>query len=257
MPENALRDLGAGDALISVFFAGAATQEVSDWPTTLDDVTFPPSGLTGANECAERPELEVHWDGFNYLEQMLWVLVAFGAEVSEETRAETWAVASSLQPVGNLTPGGGACVVTAPPQPGVVPPDPFPATSLVGVWYGTDDLWTELPHQGTVLRGLPADTDGSLTTKTFWWNWDYSWTLGDPATTDAGPTAEQITPDITVTARRLDAPAPPVEENRGTNAYTPETHSSMLVGLDLPTAGCWELTATYQNAQLSYVVAIP
>jgi hypothetical protein len=30
----------------------------------------------------------------------------------------------------------------------------------------------------------------------------------------------------------------------------------MLVGVEIPTAGCWQITASYRDAVLSYVVSV-
>ncbi|MGH8871367.1 MAG: hypothetical protein ACRDWS_05275 [Acidimicrobiia bacterium] len=76
--------------------------------------------------------------------------------------------------------------------------------------------------------------------KTFWWSENYS--PGDPA-------------EITVTAEHLDGSAPTVEVGGpGGGGFNPSIGNFMLVGLELPQPGCWDLTARYKSATLSYVV---
>jgi len=59
---------------------------------------------------------------------------------------------------------------------------------------------------------------------------------------------------MTVEGTRLDGD--------GTFRFGPGTNASadfgtaMLVGIEVPTAGCWRLTATYRDRYLSYVVLV-
>jgi len=61
-------------------------------------------------------------------------------------------------------------------------------------------------------------------------------------------------PTIIVTGRRLDGPGA-FTFGPGTNASA-DFGTAMLVGIDIPSYGCWELTARYRLATLSYVVAV-
>ena len=105
-------------------------------------------------------------------------------------------------------------------------------------WYGTGRLWTMLRHGGEVWFDLPRGADG-LGQKTFWWSADFD-VIHEPQ------------PAISVAGRQLDgfgrfaSPAP------GTNAGA-DFGSAMLIGVGVPTTGCWEITATYRRATLSYV----
>jgi hypothetical protein len=130
--------------------------------------------------------------------------------------------------------------VTRPPDPSFVPPAPYsPTTPFAGeFWYGTEALWTEVRLDG-MWRGLPYG--GSYTQKVFWWRQGYDWR-----------TEQQ--PDLTVTGRRLDAPAPPLVASRATNAFAGDIGSAMLTGVDIPTPGCWEITGHYAGTELSFVV---
>ncbi len=141
--------------------------------------------------------------------------------------------------------GRDSCPVTA---PGNIPFSPAseapeaPPALYDGVWFGTPDLWTMVDTQGQIWSDLPVGEDGSLTQKTFWWAEGYVF--------DREPL-----PDITVTAEHLDGAAPTVQAGGpGTNGTHPDLGSFMLVGLEIPQEGCWEVTAEYRGASLSYVV---
>ena len=129
--------------------------------------------------------------------------------------------------------------VTPPPQPPFVPPDPFlpepPSSEFV--WYGSRHLWTDLPVDGAWGQLLEGE-------KTFWWNENYVWN-------------HEPEPALAVNAQRLDDPAIWVEAGPATNAYHPSFQSAMLVGLQLPSPGCWEISGRYQGQTLAFVVWVP
>ncbi|HEV8053264.1 MAG TPA: hypothetical protein VGP30_00385, partial [Candidatus Limnocylindrales bacterium] len=133
------------------------------------------------------------------------------------------------------------CPLTRPDRPFLAPaPQPErPPARYQSVWFGSSDLWTMLRPEGEVWSALPR-TSHSLGQKTFWWsaNW---------------PGVKEPEPDIGVTGRRLDGPGTFRAGNPGTNAFA-DFGSAMLVGVDFPTGGCWELTGRYKGAELSYVV---
>lgn len=128
------------------------------------------------------------------------------------------------------------CPVTQPPELPFTPPPPYrPTAPWAGsFWYGTHLLWTQVPGDGTW---------SGPTQKVFWWREGYSW-------------KEDPTPQLTVTGRRLDAPAPTLSASTATNAFAEDIQSAMLVGVDFPTSGCWEITGKVADAELSFVVWI-
>ena len=141
-----------------------------------------------------------------------------------------------------------ACLLTIPPQPGLIPPEPYPSEAPIlydAVWYGTSALWTMLDPDGEVWAGLPVD-DGGFGQKWIWWS--------DAA---SGP-AEPIPPPIIVTGRQLDGSATLEAKagGPGNTGFREDIGSFMMVGIEIPAAGCWELTARYGDAQLSYVVMV-
>jgi hypothetical protein len=133
------------------------------------------------------------------------------------------------------------CPVTRPPTPAFTPPPPYsryaPSANLF--WYGTDSLWTVVPKTG-VWSGLPNNPAG-YTQKVLWWRKGYSWT-------------EEPEPKLVMTGRRLDATAASFQTSKATNAFADDIQSAMLVGVDVPTLGCWEITGHYAGTTLSFVV---
>jgi hypothetical protein len=45
--------------------------------------------------------------------------------------------------------------------------------------------------------------------------------------------------------------------SRATNAHAGDIGHAMLVGLSIPGSGCWEVSAEYQGATLSFVAWVP
>jgi hypothetical protein len=130
-----------------------------------------------------------------------------------------------------------SCPVTVPPQPGFVPPEPYPRAPSVPsyVWYGTGELWTVLAADG-----------GYAPRKSVWWS-----------TRLAGRHREEA-PLIDVTWRRLDADeAAVVGGGPGTNAHTDEDGWFMIAGIDPDEPGCWRVTARYRGAVLTYTYLVP
>ena len=136
------------------------------------------------------------------------------------------------------------CAVTKPYQTSLfVPPLPYEAKLGSGqFWFGTDRLWTNLPVNG-MWKGLPLDTSSSHPTfsqKLFLWRQGYDGRM-------------EPRPKLTVTGKRLDTPAPPLEVSRPTTAIMGH-RSAMLVGLGFPTVGCWQITGRYEDDELSFVI---
>ena len=134
-----------------------------------------------------------------------------------------------------------SCPVTQPPHPSFVPPQPWPAQAPYddAFWYGTSELWTMLDDDGA-WHSLPKNPEG-YTQKVFWWRQGYVWT-------------EAPQPALTASGRRRDGSAPPLRVSRATNAFHEDFKSAMLIGVDFPTRGCWEITDRYKGAELSFVV---
>ena len=153
-------------------------------------------------------------------------------EASPTTSAQTEVV-----PHGPPT----SCPVTVPQNPPFTAPAPYSPDSALdsNFWYGSSSLRTDLPKDG-IWYGLPHNLNG-YTQKIFWWREGYIWN-------------EEPEPELTVTGERLDADAPPLISSGATNAYAGDIGSAMLVGVDFPTPGCWKITGTYVDAELSFVI---
>lgn len=148
-------------------------------------------------------------------------------------------------PAGTSDPGTSyiplglaSCPLTR-PDPGFTSPDGYEPTRNHG-WFGSNRLYTMINDGGEIWGGLPASAIG-LTQKTFWWRIGYR------------PSQEPI-PPIYVTGKRLDGPGR-LGFGPGTNASA-EFGSAMLVGIDLPSGGCWELSAHYGIDTLAIVVFV-
>lgn len=107
-------------------------------------------------------------------------------------------------------------------------------------WFGTSALWTNLPADG-IWWGLPQENDGFVQKTVFW--------------RDGYVAVEEPNPDLTVSGRRLDAPSKTFSFSDATNGWD-EGGDFMLMGIRIPTEGCWEITAEYKEAKLTYVVEV-
>jgi hypothetical protein len=107
-------------------------------------------------------------------------------------------------------------------------------------WYGTSNLWTSLPTNG-IWQELSKDESGYVQ-KTVFWREGYV-ALNEP------------NPALTVSGRRLDASAPTFSSSDATHGWD-ETGDFMLMGISIPTEGCWEITAEYQDTTLTYVIQV-
>jgi len=145
---------------------------------------------------------------------------------------------STLEVVPHNPPA--SCPISIPHNPPFTPPAPYDSMGFEGeFWYGSDSLWTAVRENGT-WEALPHNPEG-YTQKVFWWRDGYVWT-------------EEPEPALTVTGERLDASAPPLHASKATNASASDIGSAMLVGVEMPTLGCWKITGKYGDAEVSFVV---
>jgi hypothetical protein len=131
------------------------------------------------------------------------------------------------------------CPVTQPPQPAFTPPSPWPSLPPENqkFWFGNAGLWTMLPFSGS-WRQL------AISEKFWWWSEEFD-------------VDEDETPDLKVTARRLDGTAPIFQESKAVNGYAETYHWAMLSGVKLPSPGCWEFTGLSKDHQLTFVLWVP
>ena len=166
------------------------------------------------------------------------LLAACGAPTAPAPAPAPTARSVAIQP----SAAAAFCPTTQPPDPPFVPPAPYPPTppsvESGKVWYGTNELWTWLHADGT--WEMARDEHG-LFDKSFWWRQGYDWRT-------------ETTPALRVSGRRLDAPAPTVTSSDATNGFEESMGAFMLLGLELPAGGCWELTGHYHGRSLRLVV---
>lgn len=141
-----------------------------------------------------------------------------------------------------------SCPINVPGDDAFVPASEAPEElpSVYGsVWYGTPDLWTKIDEKGEVWRDLPVGEDGSLMQKWLWWSDHLS---------------SKDSAEITITADHLHGTAPIVRVSgpggASTSPSSPSFGTFMVTSFELPERGCWEITAHYRGASLSYVVRV-
>ncbi len=137
-----------------------------------------------------------------------------------------------------------SCPVTVSPPVPFTPPAPYELGSDRSFWLGTEKLWTPLLKSGMVWGWGPHAPGHEhdvqpLTAKTFWASVNFDW-------------KKEYPPELKVTGRRLDGDAPPLLTLPPTNAF-PGPAAAMLVGIYVPTPGCWEITGDYKGQKLSFV----
>ena len=132
-----------------------------------------------------------------------------------------------------------SCPVTrSTPETRFTPPPPARALDerLGMFWYGSDSLYTALYSDGR-WRGIKSPT--GTRNKSFWHRKNPEWLQEAPY-------------ELNVTYRQLSTTEPMFTAANVTNAIMGK-QVAMLLMLELPTRGCWEVTASYKNAHVSFV----
>lgn len=145
---------------------------------------------------------------------------------------------ATAAPLPQLSPD--TCPITQPPDPPFVPPSSHPSQAPYGnFWYGSDTLWTLLTPDG-LWDSLPQDERG-YGQKVLWFREGYDMTVEER-------------PALTVVGQQLDGAGATFEMNDATNGHHSDVGEFMLTGVNVPSAGCWEITGNYRNSALSFVV---
>lgn len=140
--------------------------------------------------------------------------------------------ASPAQSLSGLTLADAAtCPVTEPRQA----PDTVGNLWGKGSAFGNDDLWVGgLGEKGIILvDDRFVEPDGSIGWKLGWWRF--------------------VSGTVTITGRRLDAAAPPL---RGSTNDGYGLTGFQASGLYFPTEGCWEVTGTVGESNLTFVTFV-
>jgi hypothetical protein len=126
------------------------------------------------------------------------------------------------------------CPKTAPS--GAIFGKPFPPSEH---WYGSETLAVILPPDGN-WRGMGPQHN--YRDKLFWWSFGFK------------PGSES---NLKVSARSLDGTPGEASISPPTNADAPSLGGwTMLVLVEFPAAGCWEITGEYLGQKLSFVVEV-
>jgi hypothetical protein len=170
------------------------------------------------------------------------VLIAGGAALSPALFPATPPAPRQSSNLSDEIPS--TCPVTKPSEHPFIPPAPYPAAGAFAM--GSEKLWTNIPRNGAWF-GLSHYTpdDPRFRQKLFWWSEGYDWRTENP-------------PHLTVRGDRLDAPASFVttDQDVGSGWTNDRDHAFMVVGIFIPTVGCWKITGEYKGEELSYVVWI-
>jgi hypothetical protein len=137
-----------------------------------------------------------------------------------------------------------ACPVTEPPARPFVPPPPYWTDhGPDGFWYGTESLWTLLGVHGTWnIRKNVLEDKGGYRTKLTYWRRGFDWRRDEP--------------ELSVIAKRLDREASSVAAESASAVFVTSERPAMMTAIDIPSAGCWELTAQYGGDRLSFIVSV-
>jgi hypothetical protein len=165
---------------------------------------------------------------------LIMALAALTANAQPASSNATLSQAESVPP---------SCQVTVRPTHAFTPPAPY-EVDPVAFWWGTEKLWTFV-GEPAIWPWLPHKPGHEhevqpLTNKLFWMSVNHNW-RAEPH------------PPLTVTGRRLDGSAPPLLVDQAQNAFF-DPAAAMVIGVYVPTPGCWEITGEYKGEKLSFVV---
>lgn len=142
------------------------------------------------------------------------------------------------------------CAPTVRNEPAFVPPVAYLASHTPSgmFWYGSTELWTLLDTEGTWKESLTTysatEHMSHYTTKLTYW----------AASFDA---RSEVEPALTVIARRLDKNLPTVVSGPASSVFVHgPMPPGMMTTIDLPTSGCWNITAKYRSNKLSFVRSV-
>jgi hypothetical protein len=141
-----------------------------------------------------------------------------------------------------------SCPVTKAPAPAFVPPAPYNSSPLSGGFLlGSESLWTFVNTDN--LSPDSSRPEGPYAFKLVYWHPGLNWHHTDERN------------DLTVVARRLDAPSTPIVFTHRANMVGHLSNDApdevaMMTGLDLPSGGCWEIAGDFKGEHLSYVISL-
>lgn len=128
------------------------------------------------------------------------------------------------------------CQVSIPAATGL--PDSLEGTDT-HVWVGSPGLAALVPKDGH-WTGMGADHN--YRNKWWWWREGYR-------------AIDETRPELMILATRLDAPAAPVVRTGATSAFG-EDWDRILVGMEFPASGCWDIFASYRGEELRFIFKV-
>jgi hypothetical protein len=134
------------------------------------------------------------------------------------------------------------CPVTRPTDGEYTLPPPHKPSEPGGLvfLYGSDALFTQLYSDGR-WRGIKSAT--GTRNKSAWFRQDAEW-------------GDEYPYQLVVTAKRIDVDGPMLTVPRVTNMIVGKEAEelAMLIMLELPERGCWQVSGNYKSDYLSFVV---
>ena len=106
------------------------------------------------------------------------------------------------------------------------------------IWVGTAELAARVPKDG---RWTAMGSQYNYRDKWVWWR-------------DGFQALDESQPELSITARKLDGPAPMVVISDATSALGDP--DAMLMMMEFPTAGCWEVLGEYHDHELRFVFEV-
>ena len=131
-----------------------------------------------------------------------------------------------------------SCPVTIPGTPSIDGPFGPPAQFA---WYGSDALSVLIPKNG---KWTGMGPEHNYRDKQWWWSADYD-----------GRTDQNL--GLIVTGRRIDDPSIAADISEATAGSRDDWPGPvMLVAVEFPTVGCWEIRGEYRGQVVTFVVEI-
>ena len=145
-----------------------------------------------------------------------------------------WFLVTLFLSLAAPAPATAACPVTIAASPAFIPPLPYsPAPLGEGAFlFGTDALWV----------GLPNGPWKGLRHKVFWWRPGFNG-------------ANEQRPNLTLTIRPVNGSITASVDSPATNAHF-GGEWAMLIMVDFPSPGCWELKGSYGGHTVTFVADV-
>lgn len=125
------------------------------------------------------------------------------------------------------------------PHGRVVPDGVAPDPNFVFVWAGSERLAAHVPADG---HWTAMGSEYNYRDKFWWWGQGYN-------------AHSEPQPKLIITAKRLDKESTPLIYDHASNAFAGEWNL-MLLAMEFPSAGCWEVIGEYQGESLRFVFRV-